>query len=206
MAACAVRGIDSLADRAAALTQLALRHTGEAKESLLTEALGYAKAEPDQFSWFQVAIDLAVSAPGRLLGCLEIIRATADVDAIAGTMRELIGRLSDEDASIVVMYLQRFEDEQLCLRIILEVAPTLGSTAAAAAIGVTRRLSSEVARSRALCRLVPRLSEQDLADCESTLDNIRVDFAWLEALAAMSLQWSACLTPDRAAAARFTSA
>jgi hypothetical protein len=116
-------------------------------------------------------------------------------------MRELILRLSDENASIAVAYLQGFEDERLRLRVIFEVAPKLGRVAAAAALGVTRRLSSEVARARALSCLVPRLSHQDRADCESVLDGMRIDFAWLEALAAMTLQWAACLTPDRTAKA-----
>jgi hypothetical protein len=201
MAARAIRGIESFADRAAALTMLALRHADSTKERLLDEALGYARAEPDQFSRLQAAIEVATSAPECLSACLEIIRTTADVDAIARTMGELIGRLSDEDAAMAVAYLPSFEDERLSLRVILQIASKLGSSAAAAGLSVTRRLSSEIARSRALCRLVPCLRQQNLAECESVLDGISIDFAWLEALAAMTLKWRACLTPDRAAKA-----
>ena len=169
MAVCAVRGIESLADRAAGLTMLALRSTGTYRERLLDETLGSIRAEPDQFARCQAAIDLATSAPERLSACVEIIRTVTDVEAIAQMMWELIARLSDEDAAMAVSRLLSFEDERLCLRVILEVAPKLGSGAAAAALGLTRKLSSEVARSRAMCALVPRLLSRILRTARQSL-------------------------------------
>jgi hypothetical protein len=197
----AVSRIECAADRSLITAHLALRHGDKDRQRLLQSALSSAAAEPDPMARSMAAAELAVMVPELLNSALEVIWSGAEPTVSARAIRDLIPRLSDESAAVAVhtlVHLDAEEDRALALS---AVATHLGFVAARAALTVIAGFRGAVVRSRALVAVAPGLADADQGVALSLLESIRTDFAWLQALAALTARWPAALSPELARSA-----
>lgn len=194
----AVATIDSAGDRSLATLRLAVRRSGPARDSLMQRALASAAAEAEPLPRLAAAVEIAVAAPALLTSVIECIGSTAETEPKARALRELMWRLADAEAAVVVGASERLLGEDRSGRLLMDVADALGPVAAEAALSALAAMRKAVTRARLLASLVTRLDDKHQQTCVEVMERIETDFAWVEALGAVSARWPSVLTHERA--------
>jgi len=193
----AVGGIGSAAHRAVITAHLALRFDGDARRRMLQDALAAARAEEDQALRALAGAEVGRLAPGLAREALEVL-LSCDEETSARAACSMIRHMSDPDAAHAVEALRRIRSEERRAVALSEVADALGIASARAALGVAASMESAVLRGRALTDLASQLPDDCRATADALLDQITTDFAWLNALSALSKRWPDIVNEARA--------
>jgi hypothetical protein len=200
-AADAVALIEPCHERAIAQLRLAARQAGWLRENLLEQALVSALSERDPRCRLGAAVACAVEEPGLLSSVLDQVLQTPEAELRTLALRELLLRLPDEFAAEVAVQLTNVLSEEHCIRTLIEAARSGRPLTAASALAAAGRLQNAVSRARVLAAWAPCLHDGLRNSADDLLLGIGTDFAWVNALIAMTARWPDLLTPDRAAKA-----
>ncbi|MCB1918286.1 MAG: DUF4062 domain-containing protein [Rhodocyclaceae bacterium] len=197
----AVQDIEDAGDRSWFLIRLALRSSGSAREKLLEMGLAAAEAAPEAFDRLRAACDCALQWPLLLPKVLALMAEAAEEDLRSDALRGLVECKNDwPDRALAewVCAVKAQLGEWRCARLLADRAETFGAAATSAALAAAACMRGGVARHRILVACAPRMTDAQRGMAVELLECLEPDFAWLEALGALSARWPAELTPARA--------